>query len=481
MKKSRYLYLHPDANAGKVAALDGLQSAYTGEIQVCTDALLGTHRFGVALSEKQAFFPPCTTLSSQILKNVRDHAIAIVSGWAASKYHTHLRAHIKGLFKAGEIDAAMRSALCIIGKRLVDKPDGLVTQAALDLYWKLLLDEDVAGKRPTISDRCGMRMSEWTAVISTSEETSLTSWWLRFSHLERGRRIQVPLVSNPYVASVNDVSKGILARKDRRGRWRFEVVDRRVWEAPAVEPAMPRIGVDVGLNVVAATADGRLLGRGLKPRFDRLYAQVQRVRSNRYRQDLKKNSPRLDAMEARLTGMVKTMTGEAANQLVRSYPGHAFVIEDLDLKGCRGSKRMAYRALHHNLETKAPCLAVNPAYTSQACPSCGHVSRRNRRGTAFACVNCGRRSHADVVGGINLLRRSEDKQIGLDDDPDDVRPILRERALRRRRRCAGDSSAGGRTTEPAPSGQRLTVEGSREDVRTASNQVPAAATATAGS
>ena len=483
MKKSRFLYLHSEANAGKVAALEALQVAYTGYLQVCTDALLDAHRFGVSLGEMQTFFAPCAAFSSQIVKNVRQHAIAIVSGWAASKYATTLRAHIKGLFKAVEIDAAMRSALCIIGKRSVDKPGGLVTQAALDLYWKLLLDEDVAGKRSAISDRCGMRMSEMTAVLDTSEETAITGWWLGFSYLAIGApRIQVPLVSNPYVTSVNEVSKGILARKDKRGRWRFEVVDRRAWEAPAAEPGMPRVGVDVGLNVVAATSDGRLLGRELKPRFDRLHAQVQRVRSNRYRQDLKKNSPRLDAMEARLTGMVKTMTGEVANELVRSYPGHAFVIEDLDLRGCRGSKRMAYRALHRNLETKAPCLVVNPAYTSQACPSCGHVSRRNRRGTAFACINCGRRSHADVVGGINLLRRSEDKQIGLDDDPADVRPILRERALRRRRRCTGDSSAGGRTHEPAPSGQRLTVGGSREDVRTASNQVPAVAVmATAGS
>ncbi len=469
MKKSRFLYLHPEVNAGKVAALEALQSTYAAYLQVCVDAMLDGCRFGVSLAEMQGFFPPCAALSSQIVKNVRHHAIGIVSGWAAGKYTTALRAHVKGLFKAGQIDDTARSALCIIGKGLVSKPGSKVPQEALDLYWKMLLDEQVAGKRPAISTRCGMRMSEMTAVLATSEGTRLTAWWLGFSHLAAGKvRIQVPLVSNPYVSHVNDVSKGVLARKDKRGRWRFEVVDKRAWAAPIADPAMPKVGVDVGLNVVAATSDGRLLGRQLKPSFDRLHAQVKAVRANRQRQGLPRNSSRLDAMEARLSGLVKTMVGEVANDLVRAYPGHTFVVEDLDLRGCRGPKRMAYRALHHNLETKAPCLAVNPAYTSQTCPSCGFVSRRNRHGIKFACIFCGRKAHADGVGGTNLLRRSEDQQIGLDDRPVDVRPILRTRALRQRNGAAEDRAAGGRTTEPVPSGQRLTT-GVPQGPGTASN------------
>lgn len=473
MKKSRFLYLHPKANAGKVAALEVLQVAYTVYLQECVDAMLAAHRFDMALSEKQSFFPPCSVLSNQIVKNVRDHAIGIVSGWAAGKYTTTLRAHVKGLFKAGEIDEAL--ALCIVGKGLVSKPSGKVTQAALDLYWKLLLDEQVTGKRPTISARCGMRMCQETATLGTSEGTAMTGWWLRFSTLERRHRLDLPLVASPYVTSASAVSKGILARKDKRGRWRFEVVDKKEWEVKVADETMPRVGLDVGLNVVAATSDGRLLGRALKPHFDRLYQQVKAVRANRQRQGLPRNSPRLDALESRLSGTVKTMVGEVANDLVRSYPGHAFVIEDLDLSRCRGQKRMAYRALHRNLETKAPCVAVNPAYTSQTCPSCGFPSRRNRHGINFACIICGRKAHADVVGGTNLLRRSEDEQIDLDDDPAVVRPILRARALRQRNGAAGDRAAGGRTPEPVPSGQRLTTRVPKWP-RTASNQVPAAMT-----
>jgi hypothetical protein len=48
---------------------------------------------------------------------------------------------------------------------------------------------------------------------------------------------------------------------------------------------------------------------------------------------------------------------------------------------------------------------IDPAYTSQTCPSCGHVSRGNRKTQAqFACT-CGFREHADIVGATNILAR----------------------------------------------------------------------------
>jgi putative transposase len=314
-------------------------------------------------------------------------------------------------------------------------------------------------------------MSEMTSVLRTVETTKLTRWWLAFSHLDGGKpRIQLPLVPSPYITHAAQAGKGILARKTKRGLWRFEVVDPRKWDPPELKPSMPRIGVDVGLNVAAATSDGRLLGATLKPKFDRRYQQVKNVRANRQQQGLPENSSRLDRLEIRLSGLIKTLAGEAANALVRAYPAHAFVIEDLDLRGCRGQKRMAYRALHHNLMTKAPCIAVNPAYTSQACPSCGFVARKNRHGIDFACKFCGRRSHADVVGAQNLLRRSEDEKVARVDHPSEVRPILNARHEAWRARHASLCASGRRTRAPVPSGPRLTT-GVPRGTGKASNQV----------
>jgi len=453
LKKSRFFYLHPEANATKVAALDALQTAYTAYLSVCVQAMLSAHMFKVPIGERREFFPPCETLSSQIAKLVREHAIAIVSGWASSNYEVKLKKLVSSQRREGLIDEPLSLALYTIGKHSVNAPSKIVTQEALDLYWSWLLDESVVGRRPTISSRCGMRLSEMTAVLSQSAKTSLASWWLAFSHLDAGQpRIQLPLMGTPYVKDVHDVSKGILARKDKRGRWRFEVVERRLWEVPEAAEGAPRVGIDVGINVMAATSDGRLLGTTIKPKFNALYNKVKGIRANRQRQELRENSPRLDAMESRLTGMVKTMAGESTNKLVLAYPKHVFVIEDINLRGCRGQKRFAFKALHHSLTPKAPTIAVNCACTSQPCPSCHYVSKNNRQGVKFLCLGCGRKSHADVVGGANVLGRSEDKQIRLDDHYTDVCVILRARYRARRR----DSASGGQTTALAPSSRGLT-------------------------
>lgn len=50
--------------------------------------------------------------------------------------------------------------------------------------------------------------------------------------------------------------------------------------------------------------------------------------------------------------------------------------------------------------------AVNPAYTSQRCHSCGHIASKNRESQAvFRCVACGHTDHADVNAAKNILAR----------------------------------------------------------------------------
>ena len=50
-------------------------------------------------------------------------------------------------------------------------------------------------------------------------------------------------------------------------------------------------------------------------------------------------------------------------------------------------------------------IKVDPKNTSRTCPLCGLVSAENRKTQAsFACVACGYRANADLVGAINVLR-----------------------------------------------------------------------------
>jgi hypothetical protein len=233
----------------------------------------------------------------------------------------------------------------------------------------------------------------------------------------------------------------------------------------------------VGLNELAADSNGVLYGRAFKPKFDALYAKVQALRANRQRQGLKENSPKLDHLETKLSGMIKTGTGEVANKLVAKYPGHVFALEDLDLRGCKGSKRFAYRALHHTLGKIALCLYGHPAYTSQPCPSCRYVSRLNRRGIKFECRSCGRKAHADYVGAQGILRRSYDPLIDVEDHYTFIGALEAQRYQLRRNKRSWDSCPLRLViTELAASSRELTTRGSlQRDTRIALNAAPVTA------
>lgn len=78
----------------------------------------------------------------------------------------------------------------------------------------------------------------------------------------------------------------------------------------------------------------------------------------------------------------------------------------------QGWARLGAGIILNQLEYKAKrkggvVVKVNPAYTSQTCPSCKHVDEENRKSQAvFSCKACGFAGHADQVGAINVRTRA---------------------------------------------------------------------------
>lgn len=183
------------------------------------------------------------------------------------------------------------------------------------------------------------------------------------------------------------------------------------------------VGVDRGIRFIATTydSDGKTLfydGNDIKQKrghFKALRKQLQQVHTPSSRR-------RIKAIGQRENRWMQDVNHCISKALVTSNPqGTLFVLEDLT--GVRAAtekvmvknryvsvswsyydleQKLTYKALkNHQLVEK-----VNPAYTSQTCPKCGHTEKSNRdkHNHLFYCKNCGYKSNDDRIGAMNLYR-----------------------------------------------------------------------------
>jgi putative transposase len=89
--------------------------------------------------------------------------------------------------------------------------------------------------------------------------------------------------------------------------------------------------------------------------------------------------------------------------------------------------RLAFKALAGGSRREQ----VNPSYSSQMCPLCWFVHRKNRQGDRFQCLFCGHGGDSDTVAARNLLGRLDDPEIRLWTPKERVKAILLSRFRRR--------------------------------------------------
>jgi len=75
---------------------------------------------------------------------------------------------------------------------------------------------------------------------------------------------------------------------------------------------------------------------------------------------------------------------------------------------------LPFRALQYYTSYKAsfegiPTGWIDPEYTSQQCPVCGHTKRGNRRKKRFKCRSCEHQDHSDRSASANIARKGIDK------------------------------------------------------------------------
>jgi IS605 OrfB family transposase len=131
----------------------------------------------------------------------------------------------------------------------------------------------------------------------------------------------------------------------------------------------------------------------------------------------------------------------AIRQVVKTRKPGLIVTENLDIRGKSKSKELSRRVtiwMRSSLKERLGFLAlvegfhqqqVNPAYTSQMCPTCLFVDKGNRAGDIFKCLNCGYSDHADRVAANNLLARRNDPEITIYTPKSVVWSILQKRFI----------------------------------------------------
>ena len=183
------------------------------------------------------------------------------------------------------------------------------------------------------------------------------------------------------------------------------------------------VGIDRGVNFIASTYDSK----GRSGFYSGKTVKNKRAHYKRLRRELQsKQTPsarrRLKAVGQRENRWMRDVNHCVSKALVESSPeGTLFVLEDL--KGIRQAtekvlKKDRYEIvswsfydLEQKLNYKAlgnrqKVIKVDPAYTSQTCPKCGHIDKRSRHKKVhtFVCTNCGYTSNDDRIGAMNLYR-----------------------------------------------------------------------------
>jgi len=224
--------------------------------------------------------------------------------------------------------------------------------------------------------------------------------------------------------------RGVLARatrigecdllRDHTGRWRLHVAVTLPDPTPADQSAGV-LGVDVGIVNLAVDSDGnRYTGaqiNGLRRRTHRLRQRLQAKGTRSARR-------RLRTWKRKHARFQRDRNHVVAKRLVATAVSthRALAVEDLDgisrrLAGTvsRDQRRRlggwGFFQLRSFVQHKAEAAGVtvypvDPRHTSQTCPSCGLVDRRNRKTQArFQCIGCGFAGRADHIAALNISRR----------------------------------------------------------------------------
>lgn len=239
----------------------------------------------------------------------------------------------------------------------------------------------------------------------------------RVSLLTLQGRIKLPVVICKYHAPRMDRIRGQADLLYKSGEFYLCVVV----DVPEPKKSIPEnvLGVDLGIKNIAVDSFGEEFSgdkiEKIRTKIDNLRADLQSSGTKSAKRHLKKLSGKEAKFHRDINHCIsKKLVAKAKDT------SSIIVLEDLSGIGERVTVPKAQRRKQHNwsfyqlrqfIDYKAaiagvPVIYIDPAYTSQECPICHHISKSNRpTRDDFHCVCCGFFGPADTIAARNIAAR----------------------------------------------------------------------------
>ena len=361
---------------------------------------------------------------------VRWQVVGQIESWLSNRSN-----EFRELVNGSNLDPAVKHQLHFINKwqawydpKTLTMRDGAPIPLETRRIARLIMRRLLAKNRKPNMRRANMVIDQRCIHLTPVSRASAFPLWARLSTIEKGKRIDVPLITYDHFEERQGKRALSVQIVERDGKLTFGVMTdvAESFEASRAtyRPRIEAIALDLGLKTLFATDRGDLLGQGWLDRLRRHDARITKLAAYRQRQGMKTRSERYKRYVAAIRGFIRSEIGRILNRLVETRAPAEIVIERLNFRNPALSRRLnrilskfgknevARKLKDLNERFGTEITEVNPAYSSQE-HDCGYVDTRNRQRQAhFHCRWCNSTRHADVNAAQNLLRRRSDAAIG---------------------------------------------------------------------
>lgn len=199
---------------------------------------------------------------------------------------------------------------------------------------------------------------------------------------QRGKRLNSYIITREYVQFAFEIETGPKQSKDAC------------------------VGVDTGIKALASLSTGEQIGTDIE-------SHIKRIKRRKHGSKGQKRATR--ALRQRMNEVARDVCKRASLVVVEN-------LKNITKNRKKNVKRRLTKNMRRSIgrwnvrywldrlrmtseETNVSYRSVSPYKTSQTCPFCGHVDRRNRSGEKFLCRKCERAGNADIFAGMNILER----------------------------------------------------------------------------